>query len=105
MNNPIITKTMILLFAVPLLSQAGVEVDLSGVKKLIAYKTQQESGVDEQQIRAATENLAMAAQMNGELGQVAVPEIENGSAEKTQDEQFQQLMQNLTVLTSDPLAE
>lgn len=58
-----VAKTMMLVFAVPLLAHSGIKVDLHGLKHLLESR-QQSHDIDQKQLQTAVQTLAVTVDMN-----------------------------------------
>jgi hypothetical protein len=94
-------KTLLLVFAIPLVSQMDINFESVAVRKVIAQKMHSASGaqdVDMEQLKQAVDTLGLSADMNMQVhGQLGLNEARQGDM---QDEQFRALMNNLNSMTS-----
>lgn len=99
-------KTLLLVFAIPLVGQMDVNFESKAIESMVAQKMHEASGgqdVDMEQLKAAVDTLAFSADMNAEVhGNLRPHEADE---RRMQEEQFRALMRNLTAMTSQQALE
>jgi hypothetical protein len=94
----IMVKTMIAVFALPLVAKADIHVDLKPLKELVVPH-QATSDFETTQIRAAVQTISATAHMNAAYAQPVIGDDAEVVHEKTDQQHLAELLANIDALS------
>lgn len=91
-------KTMIAIFAVPLVAKADIHIDLKPLKELVVQH-QATPEFETTQIRAAVQTISATAHMNTAYAPSVIGDDEDMAQQKTDQEHLAELLANIDALS------